>query len=91
MTGTEKRLVPPSTGERRGLTHLEIGHMVLQQSLCIADVLFSSHKHEGNHALIKHKEGEIDEELSVILRKQTIVTLNTESHCWRDIIGLETA
>lgn len=59
MTGTEKGLVPPSTGEHEGSTNLEIGHMVLQQSLSVADVLFSSHKHEGNHALIKHKEGEM--------------------------------
>lgn len=35
--------------------------MVLQQSLSIADVLFSSHKDEGNHALMKRRGG--DEEL----------------------------
>lgn len=29
--------------------------MVLQQSLRIADVLFSSHEHKGNQALLKHK------------------------------------
>lgn len=59
MTATEKSLVSPPTGEHRGLTNLEIGHMVLQQSLSIADVLFSSHEHKGNHALIKHKQGEM--------------------------------
>lgn len=43
--------MPPSAGEHGGQTHLEIGHMVFQQRLSIADVLFSSHKNEGNHAL----------------------------------------
>lgn len=32
--------------------------MVLQQSLGIAYVLFSSHKHKGNHTLIKQREKE---------------------------------
>lgn len=47
----------------RVVTNLEIGHMVLQQSLSIADVLFRPDKHEGNHALIKTQRGG-DEELS---------------------------
>lgn len=46
-----------------GLTNLEIGHMVLQQSLGIADVLFGSHEHKRNHTLIRHRGG--DEEFSL--------------------------
>lgn len=42
-----------------GSTYLEIGHVVLQQSLSIADVLFSSHEHKGNHALVKYRDGEM--------------------------------
>lgn len=46
--------------EHGGLTNLEIRHMVLQQSLSIADVLFSSHKHKGNHALMKQRDGDLE-------------------------------
>lgn len=44
-------VVSPSTGEHGASTHLEIGHMVFQQRLSIADVLFSSHEDKGNHTL----------------------------------------
>lgn len=37
-------------------TNLKVGHVVLQQSLSVADVLLSSHKHKGNHTLGKHTE-----------------------------------
>ncbi|TNN46325.1 hypothetical protein EYF80_043474 [Liparis tanakae] len=49
--GGEQGEKKASADERRGFTHLEVGHVVLQQSLSVADVLFSSHKHEGNQAL----------------------------------------
>ena len=52
---TGKKLVLPSTGK---FTYLEIRHVVFQQGLSIADVLFRSNKHKGDHALRKHKEGE---------------------------------
>lgn len=60
VTGTEKRLVWTPLSERGGPTNLEIRHMVLQQSLSIADVLFSSHKHKGNHALMKQRRGDLE-------------------------------
>lgn len=45
------------------LTNLEVGHMVLQQSLGIADVFFGSNEHKWNHTLITNRGG--DEEFSL--------------------------
>ena len=45
----------PSSGARqtdRRQTDLQEGHVVLQQGLGIADVLFGSYKYKWNHALV---------------------------------------
>lgn len=53
----KQKAVVPSTGKNASLTNLEIGHVVLQQSLSVADVLLGSHKHKGNHALKQKQRG----------------------------------
>lgn len=55
----KQKAVVPSTGKKGRLTNLEIGHVVLQQSLSVADVLLGSHKHKGNHALKQQQRGGI--------------------------------
>lgn len=42
--------------KRKERTNLEIRHVVLQQGPGGLDVFFSTHKHKGNHALMKDKK-----------------------------------
>lgn len=79
----KQKAVVPSTGKNGRLTNLEIGHVVLQQSLSVADVLLGSHKHKGNHALKQQQR--VGEELKAEglffffkERKQIIISLNNE-------------
>lgn len=68
------------------LTNLEIGHVVLQQSLSVADVLLGSHKYKGNHALKQQQRGGGIKSW----RKQIIITLNNEQLKSNYILKLHT-
>lgn len=59
--------------KRKERTNLEIRHVVLQQGPGGLDVFFSTHKHKGNHALMKDKKKRTDYDYFKIKQKSATI------------------